>query len=137
MGSSSRSDISRRRETESRDVFIRVGMEVRQPLELTPGEGGVNADSRLDSKLKLLTPPSAVSALENPVFATGASANSPANGYRRTWKRRGSRSALAVENTQIYHDRPVKGRPEALCQAADIFFSCAARRETLREPVFL
>ena len=28
----------------------------------------------------------------------------------------------------------MKGRPVAECQAADIFFSWAARRETLREP---
>ncbi len=27
--------------------------------------------------------------------------------------------------------------PPVVAQAADIFFSCAARRETLREPVFL
>ena len=27
--------------------------------------------------------------------------------------------------------------PTVVAQAADIFFSCAAKRETLREPVFL
>ena len=85
----------------------------------------------------MLTPPSAAAALGNPLFATEASANSPAGGYRRTCKRRGSGCALAVEFIRIYHDRPMKGRPVAENQAADIFFSWAARRLTLREPVFL
>lgn len=120
-----------------RAVFIRVGMEVRQPPELTPGEGAVNADSRVDLQLKLLTPPSPACACENPDFATEASLNSRDNGYRHTRKRRGSLRALAVEITRIYYDSPLKGRPEPENQAADIFFSCAARRETLREPVFL
>jgi len=106
-----------------RAVFIRVGMEVRQPLELTPGEGRVNADSRLKLQLKLLTPLKPPAALGNRDFATDASANSRDNGYQRTCKRRGSLRALAVEITGIYHDRPMKGRPAPENQAADIFFS--------------
>ena len=112
-------------------------MEVRQRFELTPGDGGVNADSRLKMQLKLLTPLKPNTVNEKPHFATDASANSPENGYRRTCKRRGSLRALAVGIAGLCHDGPVKGRPDAENQAAAIFFSWAASRPTFREPVFL
>jgi hypothetical protein len=76
-------------------------MEVRQPPKLTPGDGGVNADSLSESQLKLLTPLKPNTVNEKPVFATGASANSPENGYRHTCKRRGSVCALAVDILDI------------------------------------
>jgi hypothetical protein len=55
-------------------------MEVRQRPKPTRDKGGVNADSRLDLQLKLLTPlkPNAVN--EKPLFATEASTDGPDSG---------------------------------------------------------
>jgi hypothetical protein len=88
-------------------------MEVRQRLELTLGEGCVNADSRIELQLKLLTPLKPDFVNENPDFARQANAFSPDRGYRRTCKRRGSLRALAVEITVFCRDSRVKGRPRS------------------------
>jgi hypothetical protein len=57
-----------------------MGMEVRQRLELTLGEGGVNADSRVELQLKLLTPLKPHSVNENPDFALQAGARANGEG---------------------------------------------------------
>jgi len=87
-----------------------MGMEVRQRLELTLGEGGVNADSRVELQLKLLTPLKPDFVNENPDFPTQANAFSPDRGYRRTCKGRGSLRALDVEITVFCRDSRMKGR---------------------------
>jgi hypothetical protein len=55
-------------------------MEVRQRLKLTPGGGCVNADSRVESHLKLLTPLKPNTVNEKPRFATEAGADQRLSG---------------------------------------------------------
>lgn len=153
MGSYSRTDVSRRRKPLISPVFIQIGMEVRYRPKLTRRTPEINADSSRDSHLNCLTPANLGSAWENGYFAPipnagfcrrlsarqqdgeGACASSPLKSLDFL-----ATTLLRVVRTpqMTSFDKGVKARPRRrLNQAADSFFSWAARRETLREPVFL